>query len=180
MSNQEKLCMSCMRDIGTQKQCPYCGFHDNKVVDSRPADDRDSIRRRRECVSCFKRFNTYEIIETVQPIVVKKNGTKEIFDRQKLLSGVLKATQKRPVDAEELVNEIENELQNGMRQEIASGELGEMVMEKLRERDEVSYVRFASVYREFKDVETFLAALHTLQRKEPSKKKKSKSSAKEA
>ncbi len=156
-------------------KCPFCGTPESRVIDSRPVEGGNSIRRRRECIACQRRFNTYEIVETVQPIVVKKNGTKEIFDRQKLLSGVLKATQKRPVDAEELVTEIENEIQNSMRTEITSGELGEMVMEKLRERDEVSYVRFASVYREFKDVETFLSALHTLQKKPTSAKtKKSK------
>ena len=143
-------------------KCPACGYPESKVIDSRPMPENNSIRRRRECLSCQKRFTTFEMIESVPIIVVKKNGGKELFDRQKLLAGVLKATQKRPVDAVALVDEIESELQNALRFEVTSVELGEMVMSKLKERDEVSYVRFASVYREFKDIDTFLEELRAL------------------
>lgn len=125
---------------------------------------------------CQKRFTTFETIETVPIIVIKKSGGKELFDNQKLLSGVLKATQKRPVDAVALVNEIEGELQNTLRQEVTSMELGEMVMKKLKERDEVSYVRFASVYREFKDIDTFLKELKVLRKKEQETKENRKPS----
>ena len=145
-------------------KCPVCGFADSKVIDSRPVEERNSIRRRRECLACQKRFTTFEVIETVQVIVIKKNGTKELFDRNKLLSGLLKACQKRPVNAEEIVNEIEGELQNSLSTEITTTEIGEIVMRKLKERDEVAYVRFASVYREFKDIDTFLAELKQLQK----------------
>jgi transcriptional repressor NrdR len=124
--------------------------------------EANSIRRRRECLSCQKRFTTFEVIETVPIIVIKKNGAKELFDKQKLLSGVLKSTEKRPIDAIVLVDEIEAELQNSLRQEVESTEIGEMVMQKLKERDQVAYVRFASVYREFKDIDTFLAELNEL------------------
>ncbi len=145
-------------------KCPVCGFPDSKVIDSRPVEEGNSIRRRRECLECQKRFTTFEIIETVQLFVTKKNGTKEMFDRNKLLSGLLKACQKRPVSAEEIVNEIEAELQNSLSNDVTTKEIGEMVMNKLKQRDEVAYVRFASVYREFKDIETFLAALKQLQK----------------
>ncbi len=143
-------------------KCPGCGFPESKVIDSRPTVEGNSIRRRRECLSCQKRFTTFETIETVQIIVIKKNGSKELFDKQKLLAGVIKATQKRPVDAVMLVSEVEAELQNTLRQEITSTELGEMVMHKLRERDEVAYVRFVSVYREFKDIDSFFRELQAL------------------
>ncbi len=143
-------------------KCPGCGYTESKVIDSRPVPEGNSIRRRRECLSCQKRFTTFEMIETVQIVVVKKNGGKEMFDKQKLLSGVLKATEKRPVDAVKLVDEIEAELQNTLRQEVSSTEIGEIVMSKLKVHDEVAYVRFASVYREFKDIDTFLAALNSL------------------
>lgn len=143
-------------------KCPGCGYPESKVIDSRPVTDSNSIRRRRECLACQKRFTTFEVIETVQIIVIKKNGSKEMFDKQKLLSGVLKATEKRAVDALSLVDEIEAELQNTLRQEVTSTEVGELVMKKLKERDEVAYVRFASVYREFKDIDTFLAELNGL------------------
>lgn len=132
------------------------------MIDSRPMTEANSIRRRRECLACQKRFTTFEVIETVQIIVIKKNGGKELFDKQKLLAGVLKATEKRPVDALRLVDEIEAELQNTLRQEVSSTEIGEMVMDRLKELDEVAYVRFASVYREFKDIDTFLAELNGL------------------
>lgn len=147
-------------------KCPVCGYFDSKVVDSRPTQDGASIRRRRECLSCQKRFTTFEMIEALQTFVVKKNGSKEVFDRSKLLSGVLKACQKRPVNAEEIVAEIESELQNSLNQEVSSKELGEMVMRKLKDVDKVAYVRFASVYREFQDIDTFFAELKEL-KKEP-------------
>ena len=140
-------------------KCPYCGHPESKVIDSRPVTDGNSIRRRRECLDCAKRFNTYEVVESVEIIVVKKDGAKELFDRTKLLSGLLKACQKRPVKAEEIVADIEVTLHNNMKNEITTKELGEMVMDRLRDADEVSYVRFASVYREFKDIDTFLAEL---------------------
>ncbi len=143
-------------------KCPICGFAGSKVIDSRHVEEGNSIRRRRECESCQKRYTTFEMIETVQIIVIKKNGTKELFDKNKLLSGLLKACQKRPVDAEEIANEIESELQNSLHTEITTNEIGELVMTKLKDKDEVAYVRFASVYREFKDIETFLSELRRL------------------
>ena len=144
-------------------KCPACGFADSKVIDSRHIEEGNSIRRRRECLACQKRYTTFEIVETVQIIVTKKNGTKELFDKNKLLSGLLKACQKRPVNAEDIAAEIEAELQNSLRTEITTGEIGEIVMNKLKEKDEVAYVRFASVYREFKDIETFMTELRRLQ-----------------
>ena len=146
-------------------RCPACGFADSKVVDSRPVEEGNSIRRRRECLSCQKRFTTFEMIETVQTIVIKKDGSKELFDRNKLLSGLLKACQKRPVKAEDIVLEIENDLQNSLVNEITTVEIGEMVMKHLKARDEVAYVRFASVYREFKDLDTFIMELSSLKRR---------------
>ncbi|MBR6557555.1 MAG: transcriptional repressor NrdR [Clostridia bacterium] len=146
-------------------KCPACGHLKSNVLDSRPVEDGSSIRRRRECLNCFKRFTTYEIIDSIQTIVVKKSGDKELFDRSKLLGGILKACQKRPVNAEEIVNAIESEIQNSLKSEIQSREIGELVMKHLRAVDEVAYVRFASVYREFKDVKTFLDELNRL--KEP-------------
>lgn len=143
-------------------KCPACGYPESKVIDSRPIEEGNSIRRRRECLKCQKRFTTFETIESTQIIVIKKSGQKELFDRQKLLAGVLKATQKRPVDAVALVSDIESELQNALRVEVTSGEIGEMVMDRLKALDEVAYVRFASVYREFKDIDTFLEALNAL------------------
>ena len=153
-------------------KCPSCGSNDFKVLDSRPTDSK-TIRRRRECQSCQKRFTTYEIIEAVPLSVVKKNGTLEIFDPNKIIAGVRRACYKRPVTDEqiqEIVGEIENELANNLKENITTEEIGNMVMEKLREIDEVSYVRFASVYREFKDVETFMNALRGLRGKKPKKK----------
>ena len=143
-------------------KCPGCGYAESKVIDSRPVPEGNSIRRRRECLACQRRFTTFEVIETVPIIVVKKNGGKELFDKQKLLAGLLKATEKRPVDAVAIVNEIEAELQNTLREEVVSTEIGEMVMQKLKSRDEVAYVRFASVYREFKDIDSFLEELQGL------------------
>ena len=143
-------------------KCPVCNFPDSKVIDSRPTQDGSSIRRRRECLACQKRFTTFEILETVQIFVIKKDGDKEMFDKNKLLSGVLKACQKRPVNAEEIVSDIETELQNTLTQEVDSRALGEMVMRRLKDVDKVAYVRFASVYREFKDIDTFFAELNEL------------------
>ena len=149
--------------------CPFCGFEESKVLETRMVTERNSIKRRRECLVCQKRFNTFEVLESVQIFVIKKNGDKELFDRTKLLAGVLKATQKRPVNADEIVTEIEYELQNSLRNEVKSVEVGEMVMEKLKERDHVAYVRFASVYREFTDVESFLNELLELKNKNSTK-----------
>ena len=146
-------------------KCPHCGFEESKVIDSRPIDENSSIRRRRECLKCQARFTTYEVIESVQPIVIKKDGSREYCDKNKLLVGLLKACQKRPVDSAKIADEIEQELQNSLRLEITSYELGEMVMQKLKEVDAVAYVRFASVYREFKDVETFLDELQSFLKK---------------
>lgn len=146
-------------------KCPHCGYpDDSKVIDSRPTEG-GSIRRRRECCQCKWRFTTYEVIDSVPVLVIKKNGTKEIFDRNKIMTGLLKSCYKRPVTNEQLsrlVGEIESELQNNLCAEISSTEIGNMVMERLRKLDEVSYVRFASVYREFKDLDTFMAELRAL------------------
>ena len=147
-------------------KCPYCGSDDIKVVDSRPVEENNSIRRRRECLACQARFTTYEVIDAFQPVVVKKDGSKELFDKNKLLAGLLKACQKRPVNAESVANEIESEIQNSLKREVTSSEIGDMAMEKLRELDAVAYVRFASVHREFKDVETFMKELQTLKSEE--------------
>ena len=151
-----------MQRIRIEMKCPNCGFQDSKVIDSRPIEEGNSIRRRRECLCCQKRFTTFEVIESMQILVVKKSGEKELFDRSKLLSGIMKACQKRPVNGEEIANEIEAELQNSLVQEVTSREIGEMIMKKLKARDDVAYVRFASVYREFKDLDTFLTELREL------------------
>ncbi len=143
-------------------KCPICSFPDSKVIDSRPVEESNTIRRRRECLSCQKRFTTYEVIEAFQPLVIKKDGSKEYFDKNKLLGGLLKACERRPVDAESIANEIEAELMNSLSKEITSRAVGELAMQKLKERDGVAYVRFASVYREFKDVETFVKELRGL------------------
>ena len=146
-------------------KCPYCAYLESKVVDSRPADEGASIRRRRECLSCHKRFTTYETMESLPLMVVKKDGSRQSFDRSKVMSGVIRAGEKRPVSyqaMEALVVEIEQALQNQMDREISSAQIGELVMERLKKLDEVAYVRFASVYREFKDIDTFLAELNKL------------------
>ncbi|MBE6687567.1 MAG: transcriptional repressor NrdR [Ruminococcaceae bacterium] len=142
-------------------KCPNCGHTKSNVIDSRPTEN-SSIRRRRECEKCGKRFTTYEIIDTIPIFIVKKDGKREIYDRNKLMAGMVKACYKRPVTDEQLnkaADEIESELQNSLKSEFSSTEMGEFVMEKLRALDEVSYVRFASVYREFKDIETFMTEL---------------------
>ena len=146
-------------------KCPSCGHPESKVLDSRPANEGNSIRRRRECLKCQKRFTTFETIESVSFVVVKKDKPRESFDRMKLLNGLVRACEKRPVTMEQLenaVSDIEQSLQATMKNEISSTEIGELVMEKLKELDEVAYVRFASVYRQFKDITTFRDELNKL------------------
>ncbi|MBQ7838528.1 MAG: transcriptional regulator NrdR [Clostridia bacterium] len=146
-------------------KCPFCGCEESKVIDSRPTDEGERIRRRRECISCQKRFTTYEVIESVPVIVVKKDKTREVFDRNKLFNGMLKACEKRPVPLEKLesaVNEIEAILQNSLDREVTTVYIGELAMDKLKDLDEVAYVRFASVYRQFKDINTFMDELTKL------------------
>ena len=143
-------------------KCPFCGREDSRVIDSRPADDGSRIRRRRECENCKKRFTTYEIVETVPIVVVKKNLTREPFSREKLFNSLLRACGKRPVETaalEKIVSEIEATLQNSMEREIHSDKIGELVMGYLRTLDEVAYVRFASVYHRFQDISTFKEAI---------------------
>ena len=140
-------------------KCPYCGFSESKVVDSRPADE-GSIRRRRECLQCERRFTTYETVESLPMVVIKKDGSRQTFDRSKVLRGIQRSCEKRPVpvaDMERMALEIEQELQNKLEREISTELVGEMVMEKLKKADEVAYVRFASVYRQFKDIKTFMS-----------------------
>ncbi len=140
-------------------RCPFCGFEESKVIDSRPTDEGERIRRRRECISCGKRFTTYEIIESVPIVVVKKDKSREVFDRNKLINGMLRACQKRPVPMNTLeaaVSDIESTLQNSLDREVTSEYIGELAMDKLKGIDEVAYVRFASVYRQFKDINTFM------------------------
>ncbi len=139
-------------------KCPFCGYAESKVMDSRPTDEGSRIRRRRECLQCGKRFTTYEIIESLPIIVVKRDKSREAFDREKLLNGMLRACQKRPVSIETLekvIDDIEAQIQNSLEREVTSRRIGEYAMEKLKEIDEVAYVRFASVYREFKDINSF-------------------------
>ncbi len=146
-------------------KCPSCGYLESKVIDSRPTDEGRSIRRRRECLECGARFTTFETLESYPILVIKKNGTREAFDRTKIMNGLIKACQKRPVTMEQLekvVSDIENELQNSLNHEIQSQKIGEMIMDKLKKIDEVAYVRFASVYREFKDLDTFMRELAAL------------------
>ena len=146
-------------------KCPYCGYKESKVVDSRPADEGNSIRRRRECLACEKRFTTYETMESLPMVVIKKDGSRQSFDRSKVLGSMLRACEKRSVplaQLEEMTDQIEQNLQNNLEKEIPTDLVGEQVMEKLREADEVAYVRFASVYRQFKDIQTFMAELKKL------------------
>ena len=146
-------------------KCPYCGYSESKVIDSRPADDGASIRRRRECLSCAKRFTTYETVESLPMVVVKKDGSRQSFDRSKVLGGMIRACEKRPVplaELERIADSVEQELQNGLDREITTAHIGELVMEKLRGLDQVAYVRFASVYRQFKDIDTFMTELNKL------------------
>jgi len=146
-------------------KCPSCGsLNNSKVIDSRPVEENNSIRRRRECLDCQIRFTTYEIIDIYQPVVLKKDGSKELFDKNKLLTGLLKACQKRPVNAEAVADDIESHLYNTMRREVTSQRIGELAMEKLKELDGVAYVRFASVHREFKDIDTFMKEIADLKK----------------
>ena len=148
-------------------KCPYCGHLEDKVIDSRPTDENTAIRRRRECLKCSKRFTTYEKVESIPLIVVKKDKTRQVFDREKLLGGLLKACEKRPVSIEALekmADGIEGQILNSLKREITSQEIGEMVMAGLKDLDEVAYVRFASVYRQFRDINTFMDELHKLLR----------------
>lgn len=143
-------------------KCPFCGYEESKVIDSRPTDEGERIRRRRECTRCGKRFTTYEIIESMPILVVKKDKSRESFDRNKLMTGMLRACEKRQVSVETIekaVSEIEAALQNSLEREVTSVKVGELVMEKLKEIDEVAYVRFASVYKHFKDVNAFMDEL---------------------
>lgn len=146
-------------------RCPYCGFGESKVVDSRPAEEGSSIRRRRECLSCEKRFTTYETVESLPMVVIKKDGSRQSFDREKVLRGIQRSCEKRPVpfaEMERMADEVEQEVQNSLEREVSTKAIGEMVMDKLRDADEVSYVRFASVYRQFKDINTFMNELNKL------------------
>lgn len=146
-------------------KCPFCGYTESKVIDSRPADEGNSTRRRRECLACQRRFTTYEVMERLPLVVVKRDGSRQTFDKNKLIGSMLKACEKRSValgDLERLAGEIEQELQNELEREIPTSEIGEMVMRKLKDLDEVAYVRFASVYRQFKDINTFMEELTRL------------------
>lgn len=146
-------------------KCPYCSYEESKVIDSRSADDGERIRRRRECLRCGKRFTTHEVIETVPIIVVKRDKSREVFDRNKLTAGILRACEKRPVSIkqiEEMVSTIETKIQSSLDREITTMQIGELAMEEIKKVDEVSYVRFASVYRQFKDINTFMEELNKL------------------
>ncbi len=146
-------------------KCPKCGYTESKVVDSRPAEEGTSIRRRRECLSCQNRFTTYETVETLPLLVIKKDKTRQAFDKNKLLNGIIEACHKRPIPLEQMeniVSEVELELQNSLTHEVPSSKIGVLVMEKLKKLDDVAYVRFASVYREFKDLDTFMKELEKL------------------
>ena len=146
-------------------KCPFCGYRESKVIDSRPAEEGATIRRRRECLACQKRFTTYEIMERLPLVVIKRDGSRESFDRVKLINGMVRACEKRPVPLarlEQIADEIEQELQSNLEREISTVEVGEMVMARLKDVDEVAYVRFASVYRSFKDINTFMEELTKL------------------
>ncbi|MCB6364669.1 transcriptional regulator NrdR [Intestinibacillus massiliensis] len=146
-------------------KCPFCNFPDSKVVDSRPTDEGTSIRRRRECLRCLKRFTTYETVEHLPMMLIKRDGTRQPYNRQKLLAGVMKACEKRPVSQarlEQLVDDVEQKLFGTLEYEVSSKAIGELVMEQLKEIDEVAYVRFASVYRQFKDINTFMEELSSM------------------
>ena len=146
-------------------KCPFCGFEDSRVIDSRPTDEGSRIRRRRECTQCGKRFTTYEIIESLPIVVVKKDKSREPFDRNKVLSGLLRACEKRPVSLDRLekaVDDIETQIQNSLEREVSTTKIGEYVMEQLMRIDDVAYIRFASVYRQFKDIKSFHEAIRKL------------------
>jgi len=159
----------CAEGMINLMKCPYCGFAESKVIDSRPAEEGATIRRRRECLSCQKRFTTYEIMERLPLIVVKKDGSRQTFDKQKLINGMLRACEKRPVPLAEIqsvADDIEQELQNSLEREIKTTDIGEMIMNGLKALDEVAYVRFASVYRQFRDINTFMDELNKLLKEE--------------
>ena len=146
-------------------KCPFCSYEESKVIDSRPTDEGERIRRRSECLKCQKRFTTYEVIESLPVVVIKKDKSREVFNREKLFNGMLKACEKRPVSVsyiEHAIDDIETVLQNSLDREVTSEYIGELVMEKLKALDEVAYVRFASVYRQFKDISTFMEELNKL------------------
>ena len=155
-------------------KCPACNHHDSRVLDSRPIEDGTSIKRRRECPVCGKRFTTYEVVDTVPIYVVKRNGKREFFDKHKLIMGIERACQKRPVNAEEIAAAIETELQNSIVEEISSQDIGEMVLARLKEIDTVSYIRFASVYREFQDLESFISEINSIEKRAGKRKTKKK------
>jgi len=155
-------------------KCPHCGYAESRVLDSRPADEGACIRRRRECLQCQTRFTTYERLEAVPLVVVKKDGSRQAFDRSKVLAGIVRACEKRPVSLsvmEDLADGVESRLRSSMENEVSSIEIGEMVMEGLKAIDEVAYVRFASVYREFKDINTFMGELKALLKEQEKNKK---------
>ena len=146
-------------------RCPYCSYSESKVIDSGPAEEGTTIRRRRECLSCGKRFTTYEIMERLPLLVIKRDGSRQSFDRMKVIGGMVKACEKRPVPVDQIervADEIEQELQSSLEREVSSAQIGEMIMDRLKDLDQVAYVRFASVYRQFKDINTFLDELNKL------------------
>ena len=148
-------------------KCPFCGYEESKVIDSRPADDGERIRRRRECLSCAKRFTTHEVIETVPIVVVKRDKSREVFNRSKLMSGFLRACEKRPISMEQvekMIDNIESKLQSSYDREVTSQHIGELVMEMLKDVDKVAYIRFASVYKNFEDADTFMEELDRLRK----------------
>lgn len=164
----ELFCILFLRRIKAMK-CPFCGFIEDKVIDSRPTDEGSAIRRRRECIKCSKRFTTYEKVESLPLMVIKKDKSRQPFDRDKLMNGLLRACEKRPIsinDLEKMVENIETQLHNSLIREVTTEDIGEMVMAKLKNMDEVAYVRFASVYRQFKDINTFMDELKNLLRDE--------------
>lgn len=156
---------------GIAMNCPFCSHNDSKVIDSRPTDEGQAIRRRRECISCSKRFTTYEKIDEIPLIVVKKNGNREPYNRNKILNGVIRSCEKRPVsmkDIENLVDGIEKQIHNTMEREITTELIGNLVIDKIKDLDGVAYVRFASVYREFKDINTFMDEVKKILSEKPS------------
>ncbi len=157
-----------MKKGGNALKCPYCAYEESRVVDSRATEDKLAIRRRRECVSCSKRYTTYEKIEDIPILVIKKDLAREYFDKNKIINGLIKACQKRPISRlqiENLASDIEKELSNSMTTEIKSEDIGEMIMDRLKELDEISYVRFASVYRQFKDINSFMEEIKNIMSK---------------
>ena len=151
-------------------KCPYCSHQEDRVIDSRPTDDGATIRRRRECAKCLKRFTTYEKVEILPLMVIKKDNAREVFDRQKIRNGLIKACEKRPVSAdtmERLIDELESQLSNTLEREVTSRKIGELLMDRLKKLDQVAYVRFASVYREFEDVSTFMEEIKKMQTETP-------------